>query len=112
MELGTDEARWAQEEFGGASLGDVRRAQRLVMMAAVAAQRPAGKVTEVFTKAAEQEGAYRFLRSPQIDDEEVSASAHRAAAGRCRGQPFAYVPGDGSSLNLTDRSGKKGFGQV
>ena len=112
MELNTDEARWAQEEFGGAALGDVRRAQRLVMMATFAALRPAGKVTEVFTEGAQREGAYRFLRSPQIDDQEVTASAHRAAAGRCRGQPFAYVPGDGSSLNLTDRSGTKGFGQV
>jgi hypothetical protein len=109
---GSDEARWAQEEFGGAVLGDVRRAQRLVMMATVAALRPAGKVTEVFTEAAEQEGAYRFLRSRQIDDEEMAASAHRAAARRCRGQPFAYVPGDGTSLNLTDRIGTKGFGQV
>src|SRR5438128_11208500 len=104
MDLGTGEARWAREEFGEASLGDIRRRQRVVMMAAVAALRPAGKVTEVFLDAAEQEGAFRYLRSRRIDDDEVARSAHEAAARRCRGKPFAYVPVDGSSLNLTDRS--------
>src|SRR2546428_11964676 len=99
MELGTDEARWANEEFGGASLGDVRRAQRVVMMATIAALRPAGKVTEVFTEPAEREGAYRYLSSLRIDGEEVAGSAHRATAHRCRDQRFAYVPGDGTSVN-------------
>src|SRR5258708_5605143 len=112
MDLGMDEAKWAREEFGGASLGDVRRRRRVVMMAAVAALRPAGKVTEVFLDAAEQEGAFRCLRSRRIDDDEVSRSAHHAAARRCHGKPFAYVPVDGSSLKLTDRSGGKGLGQV
>lgn len=112
MRACSDEGRWAEEEFGGASMGDVRRTQRAVMMATMVALRPAGKVTEVFTKPADQEGAYRYFRSPRVDDEEVARSVHASAARRCRGQPFAYVPADGSSLNLTDRTGRKGLGQV
>ena len=67
MDLAPGEAKWAQEEFGEASLGDVRRVQRLAALATIAAVRPAGEVTEVFTGAAEQERAYRDLRSGQID---------------------------------------------
>ncbi len=57
---------WAQIEFGQAALGNSLRTSRLVMMAETAAQRPAGKVTEVFESSAAREGAYRFLESPHV----------------------------------------------
>ncbi len=58
--------RWAQEEFGAALLGDVRRTRRVVQMAARAAASPSGKVSAVFEKSKEREGAYDFLESAQV----------------------------------------------
>jgi len=84
----------------------------LVKVAAGVARRPAGTVTEVFDDEAEREGAFRLVENDAVSVAEVAAAAHRAAGLRCFGNPFAYVPIDGSSLNLTDREGEKGLGLI
>jgi hypothetical protein len=105
-------ARWAQEEFGAALLGDVRRARRLVQMAARAAAAPSGKVSAVFERSKEREGAYDFLESAQVRPEALAESVFGATAKRATGLGYAYVVIDGSSLSLTDAKGTKGFGPV
>jgi hypothetical protein len=81
-------------------------------MADGAAQRPAGKVTEVFTVAAEREAAFRFVENEQIRAADIAAAAHGATARRCFGQSLVYVPVDGSSLNVSDHTHQKGLGLV
>jgi hypothetical protein len=103
---------WAAREFGDAKLGDERRRKRLVSMAGRAAALPGGKVTEVFSESDEREGAFRFLEKGAIAVEEIAGAAHRAGARRCWGQPFAWVPIDGSSLNLPDPERRRGLGVV
>jgi len=105
---------WAQREFGDAKLGDVRRTQRLVLVAAQAAATPAGKVTEVFTDVAPREGAFRLLENDDVDAKAIALAAHQETARRCASADgaFAFVPIDGSSLNLTDRNAAKGLGVV
>src|ERR1700681_3163659 len=49
--------------FGEAELGDARRATRLVRMVARAAERPSGKLSEVFAVAKELDAAYDFVES-------------------------------------------------
>src|ERR1700733_11957367 len=108
MTLGA--ARWAEGEFGRAQLGDVRRTRRLVMMAAMASRRPSGKVSAVFDRAPDREGAYDFLESPLVTAAAVAESAFAATAERARGQKRVFVAIDGSSLALGDYAGSKGFG--
>ncbi len=103
---------WAKHEFGDAALGDARRTQRLVDMAAEAASKPAGKVTEVFAEGATREGAFRLLENEDVAPEAIALAAHRATANRCVGQEFVFVPVDGSSLHLVDRDGAKELGVV
>ena len=81
-------------------------------LASSAAQRPAGKITEVFTVSAEREAAFRFVESDHIRAAEVAGAAHRATGRRCWGQSIVYVPVDGSSLSLTDHALEKGLGLV
>jgi hypothetical protein len=57
---------WSRDTFGGAVLGDVRRTERPVGMAAAAASNPAGKVTQVFSSSADREGAFRFLENDDV----------------------------------------------
>lgn len=108
----SDETQWAQQEFQQAQLGDLRRSKRRVQIAAGAARRPDGQITAVFEKACEREAAFRFLENPKVDAESVAAAAHQACAMRCGAYPFVFVPADGTSLNLCDGTGQKGFGTV
>jgi len=103
---------WALEEFGRTALGDVRRTRRLVQMAAGAALKPSGKVSAVFDKAKEREGAYDFLESPQASAKTVAEGVFSSTAERARGRGYVYVVIDGSSLSLPDETGRKGFGPV
>lgn len=81
-------------------------------MAGGAAQRPAGKLTEVFSVAAEREAAFRFVENDRIRAADIAAAAHRCTARRCLGQSIVYVPVDGSSLSLSDHAHQKGLGLV
>ena len=104
--------KWAREEFGGSELGDVRRTNRLVVMATQAAQQPGGRVSAVFTCAAERQGAYDFLEADAIRAEPIATSMARACARRASGLPFVFAPIDGSSLTLVDRERRKDFGGI
>src|SRR5947209_6583735 len=110
MENAQGDREWASEEFGLAQLGDRRRARRLLQMAASAANQPAGQVTAVFDAPAAREGAFRLLENEAVDPKEIARASHRACARRVGGSEFAFVPIDGTSLNLTDRKREKGLG--
>jgi hypothetical protein len=104
--------KWAREEFGFAELGHAARTKRLVTMAGGALRKPAGKVSEVYETDAQRQGAYDFLEGSQVSAEAVTAACVAASVKRCCGQPFVFVPVDGSSVSLTDREGQKGLGAV
>ena len=103
---------WAEEEFGRAQLGDVRRTRRLVMLGAELARQPAGTVTRACASSASREGAFRWLESDAVRVEPVRDALTRAALGRCAEHALVYVSIDGTSLTLTDKSGDKGLGAV
>jgi len=107
-----DEAAWAQREFGGANLGDQRRTARLVSMAAGLAAKPAGRITEVFEKDADRQGAYGFLENEPIVAETIRRSSCLASAKRFPADSFVFVPTDGSSLTLRDPRGLRELGPV
>jgi Transposase DNA-binding/Transposase DDE domain len=103
---------WAREEFAHAELGDQRRTQRLVEMAASVARRPAGTVTAVFKGSAEREGAFRLLENDNVSADAIAAASHAATIERCTGFNYVFVAVDSTSLLLTDETNRKGFGRV
>jgi hypothetical protein len=103
---------WAMEEFGGAQLGDTRLRARLVAMATQACLRPGGRVSEVFSEDAARQGAYDFLESPRSYAEAMFRASQQACVERSAGHPYVFVPVDGTSLTLTDRTGGKDFGGI
>lgn len=108
----TSVAKWAEEQFGATQLGDVRRTRRLVEMAARAAMRPSGKVSVVFDRSREREGAYDFLESRLADSTAIAASMFNATVARAGGAKSAYVVLDISTVTLTDEADAKGFGHI
>jgi hypothetical protein len=100
------------EQFGAAKLGDSRRVDRLVRVAAGASENPSGKVSEVFSSSCELDGAYDFLENDHVSACSIALAMMEATARRCIHQEFVWVAVDGSSLNLTDHARVKGFGSV
>jgi len=103
--------RWAVEEFGGARLVDSRWRSRLLSVAARAARQPAGRISEVFTNAAERQGAYGLLEQERVAPGQLAEAMFAACARRCATEPFVFIPLDGSSLTLTDKEANK-FGAI
>src|ERR1700690_817387 len=103
---------WAKDEFGGVEFDDSRWRTRLLKIAARAARRPSGRVTEVFLDAAERQGAYGLLESKEVTAAQLSTAMFKATALRCAEEEFVFVAVDGSSLSLTDAEHKKGFGFI
>lgn len=81
-------------------------------MGAAAARRPSGKVSAVFDRAADREGAYDFLENPHVEVEALAASVFSATVERGRGAEELFVAIDGSALTLTDKGAQKGFGPI
>jgi Transposase DNA-binding/Transposase Tn5 dimerisation domain len=109
---GREARNWAVEEFGRARLGDERRLTRLVGMARRAAQSPAGRVSDVFRKDAERQGAYDFLESPHTHAGALLDAMTAACVDRCDGSEFAFVPVDGTSISVADHEQTKDFGAI
>jgi hypothetical protein len=102
---------WARAEFGDAALGDSRRTSRLVKMLARAAERPCGKLSEVFS-GKELDAAYDFVENEKLPIALMESAVGTATTMQCNGRVRVAV--DGSSLSLTRRRiGKvKGFGPI
>lgn len=103
---------WAHETFGDLSVGSRARTKRVVAMAALLARRPGGTVTQVFERSADREGAYRLLSSECVSAEALGDAMCDATLRRCDGQPFVFVPVDGTSLKFTNRKGSRDVGSI
>jgi Transposase DDE domain len=81
-------------------------------MGAGMAVKPGGRVTQVFERSAQRQGAYGLLENQDVRSGEVGRAIYQACAARCAGQPWVLVPIDGSSLKLSDKNKDKGFGPI
>lgn len=105
-------SRWADETFATTPLRDARRTKRLVSMATRAARRPSGKVSDVFDKAHEREGAYDFLENDAIPASVIAEMLFAASVERMKDDAYAYAVIDGSSLTFTDTNESKDIGPI
>jgi hypothetical protein len=74
-----------------------------------AAERPAGRLTEVFHSAAERQAAYKFVEgavAPAAVVDAIACATFRSAPD------WVYAVIDGTSLSLTDRGKSKDFGSI
>ena len=112
MKARSEAEQWAQAEFGDAWFGDKRRTERFVRMVAGAAEKPCGKLSEVYSSK-ELDAAYDFVENPNLSVAQLEAVVGSSTARRCAKQRVR-VAIDGSSLTLTKRPiGKvKGFGPI
>lgn len=110
--MSNDTRQWSQQTFGTATLGDARRVRRLIQIGARAAEKPHGRITQVFRSVREREGAYDFVENSAIDVEQLTQAISNGTAQEAAAYPFVFVPVDGTSLKLWDGTGRKDFGRV
>lgn len=114
---GLDGHEWAQHEFGGAELGDLRLQRRLVQSARALGVQPG----RAFCGAASGDLAavkayYRFIGLPD-DDEAITMQAMLAAhrqrtLQRMMAQPLVLCVQDGTQLNYTKLAKCEGLGSL
>jgi hypothetical protein len=102
---------WAVKEFGGAKLGRVDAVRRLVQIAESFADDPGAIIAAAVRQGKDREGAYRFMESDLATDA-IASSSFNATLARTRGAPYAFVPIDGTSLQVRDAKRTKGTGPI
>lgn len=111
---GLDSAHWAEQEFGGAPLGDARLSRRLVM----SAQRQAEQPGRAFPGAAQGDraatkGYYRLIDHPDVKAVTMAAiiEPHRQSTlRRMQGEPRVLCVADGTDLDYTNLVNCEGLG--
>lgn len=107
------EREWAEEEFGSAELGDVRRTARLVDIATAVADKPHAIVLKAIEASAAREGTYRFLRNPHYESDELDRARGVACVGRTADvEGDVIIAVDQVTFTLPDYTGQRGFGTV
>ena len=102
---GLDRKSWAEQEFGGAPLGDARLSTRLVTCARIQADTP----MRAFTGAARGDRAlikayYRLIDTPDNEAVTVENIPHRhRTLQRMQGEKTVLCVQDGSTLNFAKR---------
>ena len=110
---GLDADRWAENEFGGAPLGDRRLSARLVKSAGLLAAYPGQKINASSDSgSSEIAGFYRLVEAPgesEITVPNILAPHRERSIQRIRGQRTVLAIQDGTDLNFSRRPGCDGL---
>jgi hypothetical protein len=106
-----DPARWAEQHFGTAQLGDPRRTRRLVRSAARIAERPQGSLPSKFDWNGLR-AVYRLMNRPEATHQEVLAPHGRQVQQAMRQQPCVLVMHDTTELDFTSHRALRGTGPL
>jgi hypothetical protein len=112
---GLDGERWAENEFGGAPLGDTRRSRRLVD----SARRQAEEPMRAFTAVAKDDwpavkGYYRLIDQPAdaFTPQDILQPHRERTLRRMQAQSTVLCIADGTDLNFTTHSQTTGLGVI
>ncbi len=107
-----DGREWAWAEFGELEVGDRRLKPRTLAIARRALERGGGRISDVFSNAAERQGAYDLLEGGRVSGEALMATMSAACVDRSPADGFVFVPIDGSSVQVVDRDKRTDLGLV
>ena len=106
------DASWAEDEFGDADLGDVRRTARLVQLATVLGAQPHASLPHAADDPATLKAAYRFFDNDYVRAEAMLASHVQATTRRMRAVPLVLAVQDTTYLDWTDHPATTDLGPL
>ena len=103
---------WAQHEFGAANLGDKRREDRLVNLAARMAQSPMQSIPAACKGLAETTAAYRFFSQDTSTVEAIIQPHSKATIERVKAHQFVLCVQDTTEADYTKKTQLQGSGPL
>ena len=103
---------WAQQQFGKAELGDLRRTRRAVRLAAQMATHPAGSIPQQTRRWSDTKGAYRLFARDEVTFETLTEPHWRSTRQAAGQRPTVLMVQDGSQLDYTRHRGLQGVAPV
>lgn len=105
-------ADWAEEEFGGAALGDARRQRRLLRLARDFYARPQAGVPQACGSRAKTKAAYRFFQQDETQMETLLQPHYQATVQRLKGEKVVLAVQDTTRLNYSTHPATEGLGPI
>jgi Transposase DNA-binding/Transposase Tn5 dimerisation domain len=106
------DATWAENEFGDADLGDVRRNARLVQLATMLGAQPNASLPAASDDPAALKAAYRFFANKYVRADAVLASHIQSTTRRMQDVPLVLAVQDTTYLDWTDHPATKDLGPL
>jgi len=103
---------WASKTFGPAELGDQRRTDRLVRMAAAIAHDPAASLPTAMRNWSDTLAAYRFLDTPEVTHEQIMLPHWMSTRELAAQRPCVLLVADTTQINLSTHQTTEGVGPV
>ena len=104
--------KWAVETFGAAELGDPRRTDRLVKVAAALGENPSVSLPASMRNWAETQGAYRFLNNEAVNHEQIMLQHWAQTRSEAEQRSQVLMIGDATEVNLSTHKACIGLGPV
>jgi hypothetical protein len=105
-------ADWAEEEFGGARLGDARLRRRLLILARDRYARPQAHLPQACQTRAKTKAAYRFLEHPDTTMEILLEPHYEATRQRLAAERLVLAVQDTTSLNYSTHRATDDLGPI
>jgi hypothetical protein len=108
--VGVLASRWAEIELGRAELGDTRRTQRLIQLAAQRGAQPNASIPQACGNPAATKAAYRFYENQAIEGHAILFSHQQATLERLAQEKIVLAVQDTTQLDYTDHPATTGLG--
>jgi hypothetical protein len=108
----SDPARWAEQQWSTAALGDVRRRRRAVQLGAALASQPDASLPQQTGSWRELKSAYRLLNEPDVTHRALSESQERATRQEAAQAGTVLFVQDGSELDFTAHRQTRDLGWI
>ena len=105
-------ADWAEEEFGGARLGDERLRERLLILARDFYARPQANLPQACQTRARTKAAYRFLEHPETSMDALLQPHYEATRQRVAAEPLVFAVQDTTFLNYSAHPATDDLGPI
>jgi len=103
---------WANDIFGSAELGDLRRTRRLVTLASSLAQHTGLSIVKSSRSPAEVEGAYRLMRNPAVLPDAIADAGFAATVRAAAEHTFLLALEDTTTINFGHSSAAGELGNI